>query len=483
MAAPISNEIIDANKHDDSIIYKIEATVVTGFERIAKQECIEKFGSNINISERQGRVIFELPFSKVHLALDLHSAENVYLLVHEIDDFAFSTDKTTALLQFRQLVKDIGQARWNNGLAVWREVCNYEQSVSVPDLTQIDISVTHSSNDDPHVESHPVSPGATGEQRDSGEKSNEATEMTDAGDGPTSVQSDTGDPKMKDDHSCQNSKLDDVVVSDRVPLGVPRFRATCYRTGKHHSFGSPDAACEFGGAINDFFRWKVDLKNFDIEVVLNIEDQRGYVTLALTKATLGKRNINHFGPTTLKSTIAYCMLRMSGIKDGDVVCDPMGGGGSIPIEGAICWPNAHFLCGDNHGMAESRVHSNVTDINQQRAEKEQGALKVDMFRWDVKRLPLHDSSVDVFITDMPFGKRMGNKFDNRRLYPQVLTELARVARPTTGRAVMLTQDKKCIQQSLIRLGYLWRRADTCWINIGGLSAGAFLLYRTANIVK
>ena len=35
-------------------------------------------------------------------------------------------------------------------------------------------------------------------------------------------------------------------------------------------FGSSEAARQLGGAINESFGWPVDLKNFDVEVILNI---------------------------------------------------------------------------------------------------------------------------------------------------------------------------------------------------------------------
>ena len=41
----------------------------------------------------------------------------------------------------------------------------------------------------------------------------------------------------------------------------------------------------------------------------------------------------------------------------------------------------------------------------------------------------------------PFGKRSGSKADNRVLYPKILLSMARVVKPTSGRAVLLTQDK------------------------------------------
>ena len=42
--------------------------------------------------------------------------------------------------------------------------------------------------------------------------------------------------------------------------------------------------------------------------------------------------------------------------------------------------------------------------------------------------------------------RSGSKVQNWKLYPKVLGELARVCKQNTGRACLLTQDKKCILQ-------------------------------------
>ena len=42
--------------------------------------------------------------------------------------------------------------------------------------------------------------------------------------------------------------------------------------------------------------------------------------------------------------------------------------------------------------------------------------------------------------------RLGNRKNNWSLYHKCLEEMARVCRPGTGRAVLLTQDKKCMVQ-------------------------------------
>lgn len=38
----------------------------------------------------------------------------------------------------------------------------------------------------------------------------------------------------------------------------------------------------------------------------------------------------------------------------------------------------------------------------------------------------------------------------------------------------------CCVQALCRVGGLWRKLHTVWVNVGGLHAGVFLLKRTAN---
>jgi len=111
---------------------------------------------------------------------------------------------------------------------------------------------------------------------------------------------------------CDKTKvsLNEMEQSDiATDTCLPSFRATCYRTGSHHCFQSPSAAAHFGGAVQDYFGWKVDLSNYDIEVVMCIEDTNVRIGISLTKHSLHRRHITHFGRTTLRPTIAHGMLR------------------------------------------------------------------------------------------------------------------------------------------------------------------------------
>lgn len=57
-----------------------------------------------------------------------------------------------------------------------------------------------------------------------------------------------------------------------------------------------------------------------------------YASVALTTESKHHRNIHYFGPTTLRATVCYNLVRLGEPRLGDVIVDPLCGGGSIPIE-------------------------------------------------------------------------------------------------------------------------------------------------------
>ncbi len=143
------------------------------------------------------------------------------------------------------------------------------------------------------------------------------------------------------DCSSEIDKLDNVSsqeTSDAHPSSpgnppyLPTFRVTGHRVGDQHNFSSQEAASKMGDHLIRRYGWPVKMKNFDMEVLVNVNNDDATIGINLTEESLHKRNIIHFGPTTLRSTLAHCMLRLGEPQLGDVICDPMCGGGSIPLE-------------------------------------------------------------------------------------------------------------------------------------------------------
>lgn len=235
----------------------------------------------------------------------------------------------------------------------------------------------------------------------------------------------------------------------------------------------PDMAVNVGGEIQNCFKWDVNLKNFDVEVLIQIHDNQVKFLLPLNREALFRRNISHFGYTTLKSTICYGMLRTAHPCPGEVVCDPMCGSGAILVEAVLEWRGVLVLGGDSDVGSVEKTAMNLTAL-----PPGEIASVVDVMPWDATNLPVGSDLIDCIISDLPFGKRMGTKCNNRKLYPALLREWARVARRGTGRAVLLTQDKKSLQDAIYMCHNLWKKYCYHYVNVGNLDAAVFCLKRT-----
>ncbi|XP_054473249.1 THUMP domain-containing protein 3 [Anoplopoma fimbria] len=435
------------------ITVTIGATVPTGFEHTAAEEVKEKIGVDARISKDRGRIYFPITTDKLFQAHLLKSVDNLFVVVEEYDHYQFKESKEETLMEMQQLASELP---WTNALEVWKLNGTLKKKKGYRKGGNGTKGKSNSEATDPTV--------ADTEQQELPQAASAAESQTKAestSDTETSTQdSEEAEPEAK----------------------LIKFRVTCNRAGDKHSFSSNEAARDFGGAVQEFFQWKADMTKFDIEVLLNIHNVEVVIGIALTEESLHRRNISHFGPTTLRSTLCYGMLRLCQPQTSDIILDPMCGTGAIPLEGAIEFNSSFYIAGDNHDMAVNRTVNNVCHIQKRRADKGSASgLPIDTVRWDLCNLPMRTGSVDIVITDMPFGKRMGSRKNNWDLYPSCLREMARVCTPGTGKAVLLTQDKKCFAKAISRMGGLWKRLHTVWVNVGGLHAGVYLLKRTSAV--
>lgn len=113
------------------------------------------------------------------------------------------------------------------------------------------------------------------------------------------------------------------------------FRVDCIRKGEH-DFQSADIGEEFGAAIVKLTKAKVSLENPDLTFLVFIQDKELYFGIDFCGFDLSKREYKIFNsPFSLKGTIAYSLLRMSGYKKSDVLLDPFCDTGAVVIEAAF----------------------------------------------------------------------------------------------------------------------------------------------------
>lgn len=90
---------------------------------------------------------------------------------------------------------------------------------------------------------------------------------------------------------------------------------------------------------------------------------------ALTRGSLHFRNLSHFGPTSLRATIAASLFRFAGgAGPGQVVCDPMCGCGSIPLETAQAARRALHVAGELHEKGVQRSAANLTALEAKQSQ-------------------------------------------------------------------------------------------------------------------
>ncbi|XP_036733710.2 tRNA (guanine(6)-N2)-methyltransferase THUMP3 isoform X2 [Manis pentadactyla] len=479
-----TNQLLDVNLHEDQrsiqmtesgprsesehLQVTIGATVPTGFEQTAADEVREKLGSSCKISKDRGKIYFDISVESLAQVHCLRLVDNLFVVVQEFKDYQFKETKEEVLKDFEELA---GKLPWSDPLKVWKINNSYKKK---------------------KTKRKKIHQNSSKEKIDNGRGGK--TDVRDVKKGFSTNASDSHildyyenlgikeevSTLVGDDVSSCKDETEESSKEETAPE-VLKFRVTCNRAGEKHCFSSNEAARDFGGAVQDYFKWKADMTNFDVEVLLNIHENEIVVGIALTEESLHRRNITHFGPTTLRSTLAYGMLRLCAPRPTDIIVDPMCGTGAIPIEGATEWSNCYHIAGDNNPLAVNRTANNISSLlmKSQIKGKPSWSLPIDVIQWDTCNLPLRTGSVDIIVTDMPFGKRMGSKKRNWNLYPACLWEMSRVCRPETGRAVLLTQDKKCFTKALSGMGHLWRKVHTVWVNTGGLRAAVYLLKRTS----
>ena len=94
-----------------------------------------------------------------------------------------------------------------------------------------------------------------------------------------------------------------------------KFRVTCSRNGKH-CFTSMEAAKYIGSGVKSYFNWQVDLEDFDIEILAFINEMDVTIAIKISSESKHNRNVSFFGPTTLRATTSYCLLKLAGTKRG-----------------------------------------------------------------------------------------------------------------------------------------------------------------------
>ncbi|KAL6043108.1 THUMP domain-containing protein 3 [Balamuthia mandrillaris] len=280
---------------------------------------------------------------------------------------------------------------------------------------------------------------------------------------------------------------------------VPTFRASCTRIGSSHRWSSLDAEAALGGALHESFGWPVSLKKYELEAFLHIHERHFLLGLSLTarpfmdelhsnhsshKGARGKRRrarglLKELGHTTLSPMIAHSLCLLAKLQPGQVVLDPFCGVGSIPIHAANLCPQAVIFGTDISSGDIQHARNNVQSwLNSASSPSSPSVALLQVGEGDARAMPWRDGTVDVIISDMPFGVRSGSFHQMQKLYPVALREMSRVVR-TNGMAYLLTSQRNLMNRNLEQQQRRWQLVTTHLLQVNRLEIVLYVLQRTA----
>ena len=260
--------------------------------------------------------------------------------------------------------------------------------------------------------------------------------------------------------------------------------------------------------------WSVNLKKFDIELVIFITPpdlrskngklafgislcphsflqsksfETGNVPPDVTIPYLGK-DILSKGIVRLRPTTAQLLLQIANLQKYDIVLDPCAGVGTIPVEAEQYHKRSEFT--HPQGLNESKhfisiggdlvlnnpKYTQVAGLIENFNRRKNDGLKSSslLVAWDATHLPMRTSSVDVVVSDLPFGQQCLSVAALQQLLPLVFLECARVLTPTTGRMVILAGGSPLTVIAMIRelSGKYWKKpiSRISPVSIGGILA-------------
>jgi len=219
------------------------------------------------------------------------------------------------------------------------------------------------------------------------------------------------------------------------------FAVESERVGEGHEYTSMDIARVVGEAVirvveeRRGWRPEVRLNSPHVIVYSEVYDD----TLSIGVLLSGERSLHikryrvYDHPAALKHTLAYVMLRLSGARDGEVILDPMCGGGTIAVEAALLYENSRITCMDINPRYLKGALANIMTA------RVEGRVRVIV--GDARRLTEYAGveRVDRIITNPPYGIRMGELEEARSIIRDFIPEAYKVLKHG-GTLTVITPD-------------------------------------------
>nr|XP_033795545.1 THUMP domain-containing protein 2 isoform X2 [Geotrypetes seraphini] len=365
-------------------------TAGKGMEHFVAQEVKNKLSAK-EVEHSSGKVFFTTD-SDLHKLQSLKSAERLFLLLKKLPPLSLPRNKGRGLYKIKQYV--IGDpCCWLDALYVWQNLQgkgfkeenphflkrNTEHAQTSLAYKKRKEDKTDLEAEDYHLDNQIVSP------------------LTCEDDGNRSEKTFPGMP-------TRNPK--EMPVADMKQHCIS-FRVSCRCSGtiaKH--FTAQEVGRIIGIAFIKQFGWKADLRNPYLEIFIHLNDIYSVVGFPVLRHPLASRE--YIQCTGLRSTVAWAMASLAEIND------------------------VNYLGVDVNDSQLRGAYENVKTAGLQD--------KINLLKASALELPLRSGSIDVVISDIPFGKKFKAAKNTKLLLPDILQEMERVLNVGGTLVLLLSRD-------------------------------------------
>lgn len=219
----------------------------------------------------------------------------------------------------------------------------------------------------------------------------------------------------------------------------PAFAISASFVGRRN-YGVEDLKAAMAAGVTGRYGWRYCARDADADLSLRlfVEHETAYLGIRLGRVPLQQRAYRRVErPGALKPSVAAALLGLAGIESGMRILDPCCGSGTIAIEAALA--GAEVICGDCDSGALAATQANASSAGV--------CLRTCLL--DARALPLANGSVDRVVTNLPWGRTVGNPEGLPDLYRHLVAEAYQVLVPG-GRVVLLTSQPDLVHQGRFR---------------------------------
>jgi 23S rRNA G2445 N2-methylase RlmL len=245
-----------------------------------------------------------------------------------------------------------------------------------------------------------------------------------------------------------------------------RYRVVARMVGEH-PFRRVDMGREVARGIGerDDHNWRLVEEDADVEFWATMFASEFILALRLSGNAMRQRDykVAHLAGS-LRPSVAAALAWLTEPSAEDTVLDPFCGAGTILIERAHLGRHRILLGSDRDPAALRAATENIGPRYK----------PLELHPWDATAIPLETASVDKVVTNLPWGIRHGSHGENRRLYPQVISEFKRLVHPG-GLIVVLTAETRLMGELMTR--GVFRAEKVLRISVLGTPAAIYVYRR------